>query len=324
MKISVAIITRNRGNVLVNSLASLTKQVIRPYEVLVVDNDSHDATKEVVDYFKKKLPVRYVKEKKVGIPYARNRAIKEAKGDILVFIDDDVTVDENWLIEVIKAHTKYKSAIAIQGYSIGMPRDNIYARILEYYQNFWLHHYMYISFEEYKLVVRNKKNGYKIQTLVTRNCSLKLSRLKHLGVDFDTHFLSKGEDADLANMLLLKKQTIVFCPTIVCNNWDTDSLMSFLIKGFKGGEARWFLDRKWKGKTQINFKRLTFNFVYMLKIRGYKFTNVQSTIWYISLFYLYMVLIFVGYLYKNTERVFYKTVYAFIIIKKCMIKLHKC
>ncbi len=63
-----------------------------PFEVLVVDNNSTDDTRQVVEEESARPgpPIRYVKEAEQGIPYARNRAIQEAlNSDYLVFIDDD-------------------------------------------------------------------------------------------------------------------------------------------------------------------------------------------------------------------------------------------
>lgn len=63
-----------------------------PYEVLIIDNNSTDDTREVVERIALQdgPPVRYVHEKEQGIPYARNRAIRESlDSDYMVFIDDD-------------------------------------------------------------------------------------------------------------------------------------------------------------------------------------------------------------------------------------------
>jgi glucosyl-dolichyl phosphate glucuronosyltransferase len=73
------------------------------WEVLVVDNNSVDRTKEVVQEFSRSSPprFRYLFEQMQGKSYALNTGIRESKGDILAFTDDDVIVDPSWLMNLI-------------------------------------------------------------------------------------------------------------------------------------------------------------------------------------------------------------------------------
>ncbi len=97
LSISVVIVTRNRADWLNDALTSLVKQSRPPDEVIVVDNDSSDNTKETILSFSGKLNLTYLHEPKRGIPHARNAGILRATGDIVAFIDDDCVADENWL-----------------------------------------------------------------------------------------------------------------------------------------------------------------------------------------------------------------------------------
>ena len=69
------------------------------WEVLVVDNNSKDKTREVVDEFRDQYPdrFRYLFEPQPGKSHALNAGIQEARGDILAFMDDDVIVEPTWL-----------------------------------------------------------------------------------------------------------------------------------------------------------------------------------------------------------------------------------
>lgn len=103
MKISVIVCTHNRCQSLakaLNSLAALTLPEPVEWEVLVVDNNSNDNTREVVQRdFCSLYPVRfrYLFEPKQGKSHALNSGIREARGDILAFLDDDVRVEPTWL-----------------------------------------------------------------------------------------------------------------------------------------------------------------------------------------------------------------------------------
>jgi glycosyltransferase involved in cell wall biosynthesis len=69
------------------------------WEVLVVDNNSRDQTRAVVEQFCRQHPgrFRYLFEARQGLSQARNSGIREAQGEILAFLDDDITVEPTWL-----------------------------------------------------------------------------------------------------------------------------------------------------------------------------------------------------------------------------------
>ena len=99
--VSVSICTYNRCRLLLDSLDSVLSQQadgVR-YEVVVVDNNSTDDTKPVVDSFIARgcSNLRYVFEGRQGLSYARNTAVLEARAPILAFTDDDVQVAPNWV-----------------------------------------------------------------------------------------------------------------------------------------------------------------------------------------------------------------------------------
>jgi len=102
MKISVVLCTYNRCQSLANTLESLAASVLPDsveWELLVVDNNSHDQTREVVEQFCRRHPerVRYLFEPRQGKSFALNSGIREARGEILAFVDDDVSVEPTWL-----------------------------------------------------------------------------------------------------------------------------------------------------------------------------------------------------------------------------------
>lgn len=100
MIVTVAICTRNRARALERTLRSLAAAAVPPslsWEVLVVDNSSADETPRVIANASDALLVRAVDERQIGLSHARNAAIREARGDYIVWIDDDVLVDAQWL-----------------------------------------------------------------------------------------------------------------------------------------------------------------------------------------------------------------------------------
>lgn len=115
--LTVAICTKDRPDYLARCLDSLLPlqqaEATPRFEILVVDNaPSDDRTQTLVA----SLPsVRYTCEPKAGLDFARNCAVQAATGELLAFLDDDVTVDRQWLHGLITAWAENPDAAAFTG-----------------------------------------------------------------------------------------------------------------------------------------------------------------------------------------------------------------
>lgn len=112
MEISVVLCTYNRSEGLqkvLSNLARLTLPECSSCEVIVVDNNSMDDTKAVVEEFSRTRPgfFKYVLESRQGKSFALNTGIGLAKGKIIAFTDDDVELDRDWLVEITKAFESF-------------------------------------------------------------------------------------------------------------------------------------------------------------------------------------------------------------------------
>ena len=112
--VSVIIGTYNRAQLLGGTLRALAFQEVPEslnWEILVIDNNSTDKTKESVTAFSNttSVPVRYVFEAQQGISHARNRGIKEASGSLLAFTDDDVLPAPDWIVQVATAMRRWNA-----------------------------------------------------------------------------------------------------------------------------------------------------------------------------------------------------------------------
>lgn len=110
MDCSVVIATYNRAHLLVETLRSLDAQHIPPtlqWEIIVVDNNSSDRTKETVRRFGEtsSVAIRYEFEPRLGQSFARNAGIEAAKGALILFTDDDVLPDRTWVSGILSALT---------------------------------------------------------------------------------------------------------------------------------------------------------------------------------------------------------------------------
>lgn len=120
MDVSVIICTYNRSGLLKNELETIAAMTVPrdlSWEILIVDNNSSDNTRETVDDFikEKNIPVKYIFVPAQGKSRALNSGIKEADGEILAFLDDDMLVDKNWLTAIQEAANRYPEASGFGG-----------------------------------------------------------------------------------------------------------------------------------------------------------------------------------------------------------------
>ncbi len=112
--ISVVICTHNRSDSLDRVLRSLSPVSVpegTAWEIVVVDNASSDATRDVVTrYIHTDLPVEYVFEERKGLSHARNTGIARSSGEIIAFLDDDVSVRADWLEALDRAFGEHDAS----------------------------------------------------------------------------------------------------------------------------------------------------------------------------------------------------------------------
>jgi glucosyl-dolichyl phosphate glucuronosyltransferase len=113
--ISVVIATYNRAESLgttLQSFAGLTVPADLSWELLVIDNNSTDRTREVIKDFahKAKFLVRYLWEGTQGRSAALNSGIAASQGDIIAFTDDDVVLHANWLCSLKSTFDRFACA----------------------------------------------------------------------------------------------------------------------------------------------------------------------------------------------------------------------
>jgi glycosyltransferase involved in cell wall biosynthesis len=103
MKISVIIPTYNEEGVLEDCVESLGAQTHPDFEIIVVDDGSKDGTLRILENLEKTLPnFKFVKLYHGGPGAARNLGVKNAKGDVLVFVDADMTFDKFFLETLVE------------------------------------------------------------------------------------------------------------------------------------------------------------------------------------------------------------------------------
>src|SRR6185437_14586745 len=118
MDVTVAICTYNRARSLERALESIARMTVPSktnWELVVVNNNCTDETDRIIEKFATMLPLRREFEPRMGLSNARNRAIEAARGAYIVWTDDDVIVDRNWLDAYLEGFRRWPDGAIFGG-----------------------------------------------------------------------------------------------------------------------------------------------------------------------------------------------------------------
>ena len=251
MSISVIVVTRDRANLLRNCLKSLEEQNVPLSQVVVVDNNSGDETKEVVDSFKKAIPIKYIFEAEIGVPFARNKGLAEAEAEIVAFIDDDCLASPSWIREMKRAFEQFPNATFIIGKTLAMNKGNIYTDLISLEYRRWLRRHVNFS----------NKRLYDGSVFDTKNVAVKKNHLVKKKILFDPRFTHPlGEDTDLGKQIYASGLKGRYWPRMNVYHLEPANLFGFLSRSFRRGRSYYVLEKKWgrlfqKKKRKMTFKR---------------------------------------------------------------------
>lgn len=176
--ISVIICTYNRCELLKKAVASLLAQqcgALR-YEILIVDNHSSDATRQVCEAFvaQPEIAVRYLFEPQQGVSFARNTGIRQAKAPILAFCDDDVCVSRDWLAAIKRAFDEHPEIAGVGGKVVPLWQEQAPA---------WLtrQHWMPLALQDYGEEAL-RIDGENRLCLITANLALRRQVFERTGL----------------------------------------------------------------------------------------------------------------------------------------------
>lgn len=207
--ISVVIPTYNRDSFLKNTLRDLINQKGNfCFELIVVDQNPEPVRSRDNELYiiSQKSFVQWIHSVDTGVVYARNKAISLARGEILVFVDDDVKIDDTeFLSKHLQTHSKIEYGIAaVCGREVN-PGKSDYTDHLSYKRGEPIFDVLFFP--------RNYSKKTKATVLSTANCSVKRKALLEVG-GFDENFgrASYGDDADLALRLIEKGHQVLYDP----------------------------------------------------------------------------------------------------------------
>lgn len=127
--VSIFIPTGNRGRSLAKTLASLSKQTYKDFEVIVVDYRSTDNTHQVLAKYSKALRIRVINQEIKGLARASNIALSNAQAPLFIRTDDDIVADPTWIAQVIQTFADNKRVGGVTGPTV-IPQSYIKNRDL--------------------------------------------------------------------------------------------------------------------------------------------------------------------------------------------------
>jgi glycosyltransferase involved in cell wall biosynthesis len=233
--VSVVIPARNAARTMPACLEALARLEPAPTEVIIVDNGSTDESLRIVDSFVQShplLPIRVMREPRLGASAARNAGIRAAKGDIVAFTDADCVVTPTWLAELLNTLTDSTiSAVAanIEGYRS--------ETLLEKFQSVFTLRPGRAQ-EEIFCRYTLTSGGFPTANLAVRKQTLDVIR------GFDESFEIYGEDHDLCRRIYAIGGRIKAIPSGTVHHIHRPTLWRFLVQNFCFGRGHAHLLRR--------------------------------------------------------------------------------
>jgi GT2 family glycosyltransferase len=211
-KLSVVIPTKNRKDDLFETLDSVFKQNVLPYEIIIIDQSDKKANYVSMRSLArdKNIKFKVIYDPKIkGLTQARNIGLDNIRGDIVLFLDDDLILDKNYIKNIFETFSEPDSAdIAGVGGIVELQEEK---RGLKFNSFFKLG-----PFADIREKIKDKPSGiYETQYLSGGSMSLKKKDIGNLRFDENMTGYSHGEDMDFC-FRLSKKSRLVLNSRAVC------------------------------------------------------------------------------------------------------------
>lgn len=249
-KVSVVVVTKDRASSLQHCLGSLAAQNFTLEELIIIDNNSTDTTREVVKNFSKKVlfPVNYFIEKKVGYPHIYNRGLLEATGDFVAFIDDDCIADVSWYKNIHAVVSRVPQVSAVLGRSVEYFSTSIFALAKSFID------------ETGKIGAIQSGRVFDLEILDSKNIAYNKAFLKKNNLNFDESLVKYGQgasaDCDLGMQIQRAGGIAVYNKHMKIWHKDPTGYGRYFRKAFSTLRNHLIYEKKWeKVRYMITTKR---------------------------------------------------------------------
>lgn len=130
--VSIVVATRNRSELLPQTVASILKNSLENFELIVVDQSTDGLSRESLQQFWHDDRLRYIHSDQVGLARSRNLGIDLAQAEIIAITDDDCVVPPEWLSQILLICNRYPSVGLVFGQVLPLPHDTTQGFIPDY------------------------------------------------------------------------------------------------------------------------------------------------------------------------------------------------
>jgi len=314
---SIIVCTYNRLKLLKNTLESIKSLTIPPnskVELIIVDNNSNDGTKEycssIINYFT--FPYKYVFEQMPGLSNARNRGLVESSNNILVFTDDDIIVPTDWISNYIKVFNETKADCLFGRINAIWP----YKLLPKWYNSSFDPIFGILDYGFMRMEIKTRRYEF-----FGANFALKKDVLINLGgfnpkLGRQPDKLYISEETRIFFDLLKNKNRIIYEPMIFLDHIITENMLTkqYLIKYFKDTAYSEVLSIDRKPNRQIMgipyfriIEMLKFFILFIPKFFNFFFRKKESELFVLKLKFIRnirMVLLYLSNIFKQNDNFF--------------------
>jgi len=247
MRFSIVIPTRNSEKTLETTLASLQQQTYPPYETIVADGRSIDATQKIASRFN----ARVVENSAIHAAGGRNRGAAVASGDWLAFIDSDCCAPPEWLSTANRLITENPDVVVLGGPFRALPPVN---EIEQVAGDALIKGVLQCPQEQQRVFTRSLRGAF-----IGANVFYRKDVFFALG-GFDERFANFGEDIDLFWRAVASfRGQLLYDPQLYVSQHFPATWSSLFWKWYQYGMASCYLQRYHLGRWRIdlmNYRRL--------------------------------------------------------------------
>ncbi len=208
--VSVAIPVYNGEKYVSVCIESLLNQTMKPDEIIVIDDGSTDDTIEIASQH----PIKLLKhEKNKGLAEARNTSLKNAVGDIIIFIDCDAKAENDYIENMVKNYTEDTIA-GVGGKAIEIPLGGLA--------------------NNYRSLFNVQEWGERGETDFLRGVcfSFRKAVLEEIG-GFNPYHRTNGEDVDICRRIVNRGYKLIYDPAVKVFHKRDDDMKSFLSQTYR-------------------------------------------------------------------------------------------
>lgn len=234
--VSVIIPLHNAADTIGRTVSSVLEQdyPLEQYEIIIVDDGSTDGSEDSV----RRFPVKLIRQSNAGAASARNTGIHNAKGELIIFLDSDCTVNRDWVNLHVREHIKNPEAECIGGaFAIPDVTTCNFFELCDYYSSWY---------EQNPKCSPSSNYEY----LPSTNISFRKLMLEKIN-GFDAT-LKTGEDVEICQRIRKEGKQILFRPHIQIYHYGRRNFVDFLKHHYRWGRHASVV-RKYGSGLRYNF-----------------------------------------------------------------------